>query len=431
MLISRLRYTWSIRMQTAQKTRTIVEADAALTLTADQQRALGGLMSQLDRTHGVPGPHMLTLFGSARDIEEVLRVAAPDGPRKPRTPEHRKVLSAYVDAANLPPYLRPWQYLVFELLEALSESALASEKPAITALRSELLKLTRLQEDADRAPANESAATDMAQATTTFVKRFRSALPSMILNTVSLANSVMLFVIDNAHRAAAADTAQLLEASRYFLSAPSCGVLVCGDEMLLLERLSHSGAGVDGRAILRGWQTGRIDIGAVVAQPSFRGQPTPAPTKVAPTREVVRSGSGTSQARPERLSLPATLPVLLPMIALASVFLIDQASKLGVAGSPRAGLAGGLSTGVELLGLALAGLMWMWASESEGLRRIGYALVAGGLASSLFDGVVRGATLTTIRLGALPGFSLAHVAMLAGIIIIAAGLLWPATPRKA
>ena len=73
----------------------------------------------------------------------------------------------------------------------------------------------------------------------------------------------------------------------------------------------------------------------------------------------------------------------------------------------------------------------MWASESEGLRRIGYALVAGGLASSLFDGVVRGATLTTIRLGALPGFSLAHVAMLAGIIIIAAGLLWPATPRKA
>lgn len=57
--------------------------------------------------------------------------------------------------------------------------------------------------------------------------------------------------------------------------------------------------------------------------------------------------------------------------------------------------------------LALAALMWMWSSESESLRRIGYALIAGSLASSLFDGVVRGATLTTIRLGALPGFSLA------------------------
>lgn len=414
-------------MQTAQKTRTIVETDAALTLTADQQRALSGLMSQLDRTHGVPGPHMLTLFGSARDIEEVLRVAAPDGPRKPRTAEHRKVLSAYVDAANLPPYLRPWQYLVFELLEALAESALASEKPAITGLRSELLKLTRLQEDADRAPANESTAADLSRATTVFVKRFRSALPSMILNTVSLANSVMLFVIDNAHRAAAADTAQLLEASRYFLSAPSCGVLVCGDEMLLLERLSHSAAGVDGRAILRGWQTGRIDIGAIVAQPSFRGQPTPAPAKAAAAREPARARAETSPARRDGLRLP----VLLPMISLAAVFLLDQASKLGVVGSPRAGLAGGLSTGVELLGLALAALMWMWSSESESLRRIGYALIAGSLASSLFDGVVRGATLTTIRLGALPGFSLAHLAMLAGIAIIVVGLLRPVTSRKA
>lgn len=412
-------------MQTAQKTRTVFEADAALTLTPDQQRALSGLMAQLDRTHGVPGPHMLTLFGSARDIEEVLRVAAPDGSRKPRTPEHRKVLSAYVDAANLPPYLRPWQYLVFEMLEALAESALASEKPAIMALRSELLKLTRLQEDVDRAPANESAAADLGRATSIFVKRFRSALPSMILNTVSLANSVMLFVIDNAHRAAAADTAQLLEASRYFLSAPSCGVLVCGDEMLLLERLSHSAAGVDGRAILRGWQTGRIDIGAMVAQPSFRGQPTPAPPKAAAARETGRARTDASVARRDGLSLPTRLPVLLPMIALAAVFLVDQASKLGATGSPRAGLAGGLSMGVELLGLALAVLMWMWSSESEGLRRIGYGLIAGGLASSLFDGVLRGATLTTLRVGALPGFSLAHVAMLAGIAIIVVGLLRP------
>ncbi|MEO6062667.1 MAG: hypothetical protein ABIQ99_12085 [Thermoflexales bacterium] len=414
-------------MQTAQKTRTIVEADAALTLTADQQRALLGLMAQLDRTHGVPGPHMLTLFGRARDIEEVLRVAAPDGPRKPRTAEHRKVLSAYIDAANLPPYLRPWQYLVFELLETLAESALASEKPAITGLRSELLKLTRLQEDADRAPGNESAAADVARATSAFVKRFRAALPSMILNTVSLANSVILFVIDNTHRAAAADTAQLLEASRYFLSAPSCGVLVCGDEMLLLERLSHSGAGVDGRGILRGWQTGRIDIGAVVAQPSFRGQPTPAPAKATPSREPARARAENSLARRDGQSVP----VLLPMIAVAAVFLIDQASKLGVIGSPRAGMAGGLALGVELLGLALAALMWMWSPESEGRRRIGYALIAGGLASSLFDGVLRGATLTTIRLGGLPGFSLAHIALLAGIVVIVVGLLRPAAPGKA
>jgi len=418
-------------MQTAQKTRTIVEADAALTLTADQQRALSGLMAQLDRTHGVPGPHMLTLFGSARDIEEVLRVAAPDGPRKPRTAEHRKVLSAYVDAANLPPYLRPWQYLVFELLEALAESALASEKPAITGLRSELLKLTRLQEDVDRAPANESAGADLARATSVFVKRFRASLPSMVLNTVSLANSVMLFVIDNAHRAAAADTAQLLEASRYFLSAPSCGVLVCGDEMLLLERLSHSGAGVDGRGILRGWQTGRIDIGAVVAQPSFRGQPTPAPAKSTLASEPARGRAETSLARLKGLRIPAKLPVLLPMLALAAVFLIDQASKLGVAGSPRAGLAGGLSMGVELLGLALAALMWMGSSESEGLRRTGYALISGGLVSSLFDGVLRGATLTPVRLGALPGFGLAHLALVAGIVIIVVSLLRPAAPRKA
>ncbi len=422
-------YTWGTRMQKAQKTRAIFEADAALTLTADQQRALSGLMLQLDRTHGVPGPHMLSLFGSARDIEEVLRVAAPDGPRKPRTAEHRKVLSAYVDAANLPPYLRPWQYIVFELLEALAESALASEKPAITGLRSELLKLTRLQEDADRAPS-ESAAADLARATTAFVKRFRAALPSMILNTVSLANSVMLFVIDNVHRAAAADTAQLLEASRYFLSAPSCGVVVCGDEMLLVERLSHSGAGVDGRAILRGWQTGRIDIGAVVAQPSFRGQPTPLPAKATPAREPARARAETGPTRREALSVPAKLPVLLPMAALATVFLIDQASKLGIGGAPRAGLSGGLSTGVELLGLALAALMWMWAPESEGARRIGYALIAGGLASSLFDGVARGATLTAIHLGNLPGFSLAHVAMLAGIVIIVVGLLRLGAPAK-
>ncbi len=415
-------------MQTAQRTRILSDADVADMLTMDQQRALSRLLSQLDRTHGVPGPHMLTLFGARKDIEEVLRVAAPDGPRKPRTPDHRKVLAAYVDAANLPPYLRPWQFLVFELLEALSESALASEKPAVSALRSELLKLTRLQEEADRASSNESAAAAVAQATSAFVKRFRSALPAMILNVVSLANAVLLFVVDNAHQASSEDAAQLLEASRYFLSAPSCAVLVCGDESLLMERLSRSGAGADGRSLLRGWQTGRIDVGDVVVQPAFRGQPAPSVQHRAPSKP-------TPMAAPRVARQAAAAPYLaaatwVPLAIAGLVFAIDQLSKIGATPIARTGLTGGLALGVELLGVALAALMWMWAPETDLLRRSGYALIAGGLASSLLDGVLRGATMVVIRIGALPGFSLAHVAMLAGIVLIGFGLLKSEPPKS-
>lgn len=426
-------------MHTAQRTRTPAIAEPTLSLTEDQSRALAVLMTLLDRTHGAQGPHMNTLFGRPRDIEAVLRVAAPDANRPPRTPEHRKVIAAYVDAAALPSYLRPWQSLIFELLETLDGVALPTERPALNALRAELLAITRLQEDADRGQAAASSNEGLMAATTAFVRRFRAALPSLILNTISLANSVLLFAIDNAHSASPEDTAQLLEAARYFLNTPSCAVLVCGDETLLVERLGRSTDQADGRAILRSWQTGRIDIGVTDVQPAFRGSPTPV---VAPASALSapRAGgaapasrgtqtAGRAVTRPQRdaAERPAWLSLVsLPALVAGVVLALDQLSKLGVAGIPRTGIGGVLALGTELLGVSLAAMLWMGARAGETLRRVAYALIVGGLASSLIDGAVRGLTLAPFRIGTALAFSPGHVAALIG-----AGILgWLTFRRK-
>lgn len=396
---------------------------------------------------GVMCPNSATRAAALNDA-----LSAPPSARL-RTPAHRKLISARVDATGLPTYVLPWQHLIFRVLDTLQEPALPAEKSVINSLRSDLLKVTRMD------PADSTTAT----ASMEYARKFKSNFRLLVLNVATLANAIFVVSLENVERATPETAAQLLEAARYFLAAPGCVVLLSANEPELAAHLSQSSA-ANGEAILRGWMTGRVDLGpgakAAASAASAASAAAPAPTKPIsqsaakpreevlaapkpqPLREpliapaaITRDPAPASAPPPaqrrvtrERAPLPALGPLAPALMAGVAVFVLDLLSKwlvgavlpgAAITAVPVSFVNGSLTVALELAGIALTLLL----AATGGRAQVGYGLIVGGLLASLWEQVTRGSLTNFIHLGGLPVFNLAHVALLAGIVVVAASLL--------
>ncbi|MDW8350594.1 MAG: P-loop NTPase fold protein [Anaerolineae bacterium] len=154
----------------------------------------------------------------------------------------------------------------------------------------------------------------------------------------------------------------------------------------------------------------------------------------------------------QRSSAAATSPA--PFWALisvaAGVFVVDRLVKAAVqfGEGSRGGAAAlgglirlqpptevglldtGLGIAVTLAGLALCMLMMAFVGHrADGLRPKAYGLIVGGLAAHLFDRLTWGAAMNYLHIPNLPTFNLAHLAALAGAILLAFAILTDARSR--
>ncbi len=135
---------------------------------------------------------------------------------------------------------------------------------------------------------------------------------------------------------------------------------------------------------------------------------------------------------PTGLRLPQPALTAAPVLVLATLtsFVADQLARqvapmhaqawIGAASLLRTSL----SVGVELAGLALCLLLALFTLKPpDRLRGWAFGLLAGGLASLLFDRLRNGAPANYLLIAQLPAFSLAHLAVLAGAAILALAML--------
>ena len=101
--------------------------------------------------------------------------------RHVRTPEHRKVLGLHLDATTMHDGMQPWHHLVLNTLALMIDGAMPGERATINELRNELNKLIRLSRRDSVSAAQPAAA---------FVKHFQTQFPRLVLNAISLTNSV-------------------------------------------------------------------------------------------------------------------------------------------------------------------------------------------------------------------------------------------------
>jgi lipoprotein signal peptidase len=253
-------------------------------LTPEQARAFEQLVAALDRANA---PLRIGFFAlKPADRNAVLEyMVRPVASRKIRTPEHRKVVGLRLDANTVPDGMLPWHYLVWSVIELLTESAMPSERSTLSELRNEITRLIRLHRRDEEAAAQQSAA---------LARRFQGAFPKLILNTISLANSVLLVVIDHVEEADPADVAQWLEASRYFCNAAGCAVMIPGHESRLVEKLNHSAENANGKALLQAWLTRRLDTAspATAAKAAPERAANQSPTPAAPEAARLRDATG-------------------------------------------------------------------------------------------------------------------------------------------
>lgn len=262
-------------------------ATPAQTLTPDQSRVLDQLLAPLDRVNSAVRIGFFTRRMADRNVL-IDFLARPTGARRVRTPEHRKVLCMRLDALTIPEGVQPWQYLTLSIIESLTEVALPNERIALNELRNEVNKIIRLLRR-DPAAAEQPALT--------FARHFQSAIPKLILNTVSLTNSVFLIILNQVDEVEATASAQWIEASQYFCNVPGCTVLLAAEESGLVDKLNRSAEGADGAAILKQWLTRRVDFASAAALPRSTG--APAATPVETTQPAAKAVSASAhEARP-------------------------------------------------------------------------------------------------------------------------------------
>ncbi len=236
--------------QTAQK-QTALDVQ----LAGEQSQALQRLLGALD----LPASRKaIGLFGARGSGKSTLIAQLDKGLRSPRTPAHRRVVCAVVNAANLPSDIAPWQRLIFATLDKLAQQPGATA--IIDDLRDELNELVQHEQH------NDDSATLAAAA---FAHHFRAAFAGLINSTITLSNSTFVIAIDNLDKCSAGHAMELLEASKYFLNAQHCATIIAADEPAL-----HSKLGEEGRELLYKWLTERIDLqGSAFKQPAQANQP--------------------------------------------------------------------------------------------------------------------------------------------------------------
>lgn len=240
-------------------------------LSADQAQALASILTALDE----PGSRELGSreLGSRRAIglfgppgsgkTTLLNELCKDGIRARRTPHHRRVVCATINAANLPADLAPWQRLIFGTLDKLAQQPGA---PAtVHDLRAELEEVVQHEAHGDESATLAAAA---------FAHHMRAAFAGLIHSAITLANATFVVAIDHLDKAEPAAIAQLLEASRYFLNAQHCTTMIVADEAALVAKLDDSQA-------LHTWLTGRVEL-----RTRYEGERLQTPTRLAPSAEA-------------------------------------------------------------------------------------------------------------------------------------------------
>lgn len=233
-----------------------IAALPGIELSVGQHQALDAVLAALDqpgmrRAIGLFGPR-----GSGKTT--LLSALCRDGASARRTPQHRKVVCALINAANLPTDLAPWQRLIFGVLDKLAQQPGA---PAtVQELRAELEEVVQ-HEAADDASATLAAAA--------FAHHMRAAFAGMIHSAITLSNATFVVAIDHLDKATPESIAQLLEASKYFLNAQHCATLICADQPALIQKLGDA-------AMLRAWLTDQVEL-RVSAHPAQREAAIAAP----------------------------------------------------------------------------------------------------------------------------------------------------------
>jgi lipoprotein signal peptidase len=211
-------------------------------LANEQTQALGEVLNLLDQP---ASRKAIGLFGPRGSGKTTLLIElARDGVRGPRTPQHRKVVVATINAANLPRDLAPWQRLIFATLDKLAQQPGASS--TINDLHAELQELVQHEQNNDESATLAAAA---------FAHHFRAAFAGLVHSAITLSNATFVVAIDHLDKTTSENAAQLLEATKYFLNAQNCSTLICADEAALLALL-----GEDGRAMLYKWMSARVDV---------------------------------------------------------------------------------------------------------------------------------------------------------------------------
>lgn len=217
-------------------------AITAVELANEQTQALGEVLNLLDQP---ASRKAIGLFGPRAGGKTTLLIElARDGVRGPRTPQHRKVVVATINAANLPRDLAPWQRLIFATLDKLAQQPGASS--TVNDLHAELQELVQHEQNNDESATLAAAA---------FAHHFRAAFAGLVHSAITMSNATFVVAIDHLDKTTSENAAQLLEATKYFLNAQNCSTLICADEAALLTLL-----GEDGRATLYKWMSARVDV---------------------------------------------------------------------------------------------------------------------------------------------------------------------------
>lgn len=235
-------------------------------LSADQAQALASILTALDEPGSrEPGSRRaIGLFGPPGSGKTtLLNELCKDGIRARRTPHHRRVVCATINAANLPADLAPWQRLIFGTLDKLAQQPGA---PAtVHDLRAELEEVVQHEAHGDESATLAAAA---------FAHHMRAAFAGLIHSAITLANATFVVAIDHLDKAEPAAIAQLLEASRYFLNAQHCTTMIIADEAALVAKLDDPQA-------LHTWLTGRVEL-----HTRYEGERLQTPTRLAPSAEA-------------------------------------------------------------------------------------------------------------------------------------------------
>lgn len=234
-------------------------------LSTDQAQALASILSALDEPGSrEPGSRRaIGLFGPPGSGKTtLLNELCKNGIRAHRTPHHRRVVCATINAANLPTDLAPWQRLIFGALDKLAQQPGA---PAIVhALRAELEEVVQHEAHGDESATLAAAA---------FAYHMRAAFAGLIHSTITLANATFVVAIDHLDKAEPTAIAQLMEASRYFFNAQHCTTMIIADEAALVAKLGSPQP-------LYTWLTSRVEL-----RTRYDGERLQTPARLAPSAE--------------------------------------------------------------------------------------------------------------------------------------------------